>query len=152
MSCLHPDTVSKIFGHYAGQLNSSLALQAVGPDNGALNLAQGGFLDVFTKLLASLFQSVPGGTDPVVAKQDVINAAMAFYTQHIEPALSQAINRPIIFNRFIEPIIEKMIPQLLGNLYDGITKVLTGPTTAAPAAPAAGSQAPPSVPTGFVPY
>lgn len=108
--------------------------------------------NIITRFIGSaidLFGSFNG--DPAQRKAAVLQAAIQFYNEVVKPLLAEGIGRPFIFNTFISPAIEKILPKLIGGVYDALSKMFdrkaSGGTTTQPAAPAA-----PNLPAGFVPY
>lgn len=108
--------------------------------------------NIITRFVGSaidLFGTFNG--DPSQRKAAVIQAAIQFYNEVVEPLLAKGIGRPFIFNTLISPAIEKLLPKLIGGVYDALAKMFDrkagAGTTTQPAAPVA-----PNLPPGFDPY
>lgn len=108
--------------------------------------------NVLTRFLGSaidLFGHFNG--DPSQRKDAVLAAALQFYRDVIAPMVGAGIGHPFIFNTLIEPAIEKILPRLIGGVYDAIAGIFdrkaAAGTTTQPAAPVA-----PGLPAGFTPY
>jgi hypothetical protein len=108
--------------------------------------------NVITRFMGSaidLFSNFSG--DPAQRKAAVLAAVTQFYNEVVKPLLAEGIGRPFIFNTFISPAIEKLLPKLIGGMYDALVKIFdrkaSGGNATKPATPVV-----PNLPPGFDPY
>lgn len=108
--------------------------------------------NVITRFVASaidLFANFGGDADQ--KKAAVIAAATQFYRDVVGPLVAEGVGHPFIFNTFITPAIEKLLPRLIGGVYDAITGIFDRKAGTAQGMPPALPPLP-SLPAGFVPY
>lgn len=98
---------------------------------------------VLTKFVASVVDLFANTTaDPAQKRAAAVQAVMQFYRDVVAPMVAAAIGRPLLF-AMLGPVLERLLPQVAGGLYDAIVQIF---------ARKAGGAAPPASPPAFEPY
>jgi hypothetical protein len=125
------ERLEPVVEHYTKQLTPAHAGAR------AIDLSKVNWADVMARFVATCVDLVRTLSDSEGNKRAaVVEAGVVFFKSGIEPAVAQQLG---VYASIVLPVIEKLLPDVVGGLYDGLAKVLGrfqgDPKTSPPAIP-----------------